>query len=237
MQRFESFGEFRQQEKETKKDIILGAAIRVFSEKSVQRTSLREIAQEAGISHPNIYHYFRDKQTLFVDAFLVGAQELMQRMESSVHLSSQRDPLAAAADTIISYLQENEYYFMMMTQFILEGQLSPDCVHRLNEAMKSVLSRIDSVLQNAGATNNVRYLSHTFFACINGILITYRNYPGRDSQEIDQHMRTLASIFLQLLKDGILTGNYKAHLPSEIRETGSAKDPSDSGAASPGQKL
>jgi AcrR family transcriptional regulator len=165
------------------------------------------------MSHPNIYHYFKDKQTLFVDAFLFGAQELMQRMEDSVRLNADQDPLAAAAETIISYLQENEHYFMMMTQFILEGELSPDCVHRLNQAMKSVLTNIDSVLRMAGATDNVRYLSHTFFACINGILITYRNYPGRDSQEVDRHMRTLASLLIQLLKDGILTGNYNALIP------------------------
>ena len=209
-----TFAGFKEREKEAKKQIILQAAIRVFSEKSLQSASLREIAEQAGISHANIYRYFQDKQSLFVEAFLLGAEELTAKMERIIQSPPSRDLLQATAETLIDYLNENEHYFVMMTQFMLEGGLSPESVHSLNAAMKSFLDRIETIAQMAGGHRNARYLAHTFFACLNGILITFHNYPGRSKQELDRHMKTLSHVFIQMFEDGMSTGNYNLHIPA-----------------------
>jgi len=41
----------------------------VFSEKPLQKVSMREIAINAGISHASIYRYFHDKNELFLEVF------------------------------------------------------------------------------------------------------------------------------------------------------------------------
>ncbi|MBA1393979.1 TetR/AcrR family transcriptional regulator, partial [Lactobacillus sp. XV13L] len=49
----------------TAKEKIIDAARKLFSEKGVKDTSIRDIAKEAGYSHTMIYSYFDSKQELF----------------------------------------------------------------------------------------------------------------------------------------------------------------------------
>jgi TetR/AcrR family transcriptional repressor of mexJK operon len=44
---------------------IIGAAARVFAQKGYTEATTKDIARAAGITHAAIYHYFRDKRTLF----------------------------------------------------------------------------------------------------------------------------------------------------------------------------
>ncbi len=207
-----TFADLKEQEKEAKRKVLLQAAIHVFSEKSLQKASLREIADAAGISHASIYRYFADKQALFVEAFLLGAKELEEKLEKLINTPPAHDLLQRTAATIIDYLNEHDHYFMMMTQFMLEGGLSAKSVRRLNQAMKSFLDKIETIVRLSGGHSNARYLAHTFFACLNGILITFHNYPGRSSKELHKHMKTLSLVFIQMFLDGLETGNYNQHL-------------------------
>lgn len=53
------------QKKENNKEIIFREAARLFSEKGFERTSMRMIAEAAGVSKPAIYYYFSNKDSLF----------------------------------------------------------------------------------------------------------------------------------------------------------------------------
>ncbi|MGO9016789.1 MAG: TetR family transcriptional regulator [Syntrophobacteraceae bacterium] len=53
--------------KDRKKQEILKAAIRVFSEKGYRKIKVRDITSSLGISTGTFYIYFKDKQELFVD--------------------------------------------------------------------------------------------------------------------------------------------------------------------------
>lgn len=44
---------------------ILDAALALFSHRGYRATSIREIAERAGVSTGNVYHHFRDKDTIF----------------------------------------------------------------------------------------------------------------------------------------------------------------------------
>jgi AcrR family transcriptional regulator len=45
--------------------VILEAALQLFSKHGYRATSIREIAEEAGISTGNVYHHYPDKETLY----------------------------------------------------------------------------------------------------------------------------------------------------------------------------
>ncbi len=53
--------------KDRKKQEILKAAIRIFSEKGYRKIKVRDITSSLGISTGTFYIYFKDKQALFVD--------------------------------------------------------------------------------------------------------------------------------------------------------------------------
>lgn len=207
-----TFAQHKEQEREAKKGIIIRAAILVFSEKSLHETSLRDIAEAASISHATIYRYFEDKQSLFVEAFTQGIEELIDRLESVLDSQPRASLLEALAETFTGYLLDHEHYFAMMTQFMLDGGLSADSVARLNTSMKAFLDTLEKGVRMAGGEGSPRYLAHSFFASLNGILITFHNYPGRSREELTEHTKTLTLIYTQMFRDGLLSGNYQRHI-------------------------
>lgn len=50
-----------------KRDEILDAALNLFAQKGYDRTSVREIARQAGLSQAGLLHYFSTKEELFLE--------------------------------------------------------------------------------------------------------------------------------------------------------------------------
>lgn len=117
-----------------------------------------------------------------MEAFLRGTTPLLDQFAG--HIAKNRKPrLEEAADIFIAYLTENEQYFKMMTHFMLEGTLHEGLLDTLDAIERSMLDRFDVLFRKAGAKEDVRLVSHCFFAALNGILITFRRHPGRSDEE------------------------------------------------------
>lgn len=181
-----TLGTLREREREARRDIIVAAAERVFAQKPFDTVSIRDIAREAGISHALIYRYFPDQRALFVEAFLKGAEKLERLIDKSAPAG-----IEAIAETYLRFLMDNDQYFRMMTHFMLDGTLSGEQLERLNVTERMVLNRLERVF---GSSKNARKLSHAFFAAMNGVLISFRNYPGRSREEVTAHMIDLGRI-------------------------------------------
>ena len=55
----------REEKSERSRRLVLDAALRLFSHQGFRGTSVREIAETAGVSIGNVYHHFPDKETIF----------------------------------------------------------------------------------------------------------------------------------------------------------------------------
>lgn len=196
-----TFSRLKEQEKNARRDVIVDAAQRVFAVKPFNKVSIRDVAREAGISHASIYRYFPDQQTLFVEAFLRGAKEIVQVLDDIVQSIEEGD-VEKVTEEFISYMIANDQYFRMMTHFMLDGSLSVDMVEKLNAAERLLFAEFDKLFWKMAATGekDVRLISHAFFAALNGVLITFRNYPGRDREEVTRHMRRIAGIIANKFK-------------------------------------
>ncbi len=51
------------------------------------------------------------------------------------------------ACTFIDYLVENDQYFRMMTHFMLDGDLSPVSIEKLNKMERALLDRFDNMFK------------------------------------------------------------------------------------------
>ena len=189
-----SFGQLREQEREARREIIIAAAERVFSEKPFNRVSIRDIAREAGISHPLIYRYFPDQRSLFVEAFLRGAGRLLDMIDAAG-----KKGIESIAETYLAFLIDNDRYFRMMTHFMLDGSLGEEQIGRLNAMERTLLDRLDVFFGAKAPRGEARKLSHAFFAAMNGVLISFRNYPGRSRDEVTAHMLDLGRIIARNL--------------------------------------
>jgi AcrR family transcriptional regulator len=70
---------------------ILAAAVKEFTEKGYGGARIEEIAERANVNKRMLYHYFGDKEALYL-AVLEGAYVSIRTAEGKLHLSS-RDPL------------------------------------------------------------------------------------------------------------------------------------------------
>ena len=55
----------QEERSEKSRQQILDAALRLFSHRGYGATSVRDVAEEAGLSKGNVYHHFPDKETIF----------------------------------------------------------------------------------------------------------------------------------------------------------------------------
>jgi len=195
-----TFTTMKKQERKARQDIIISAAERVFSNKPFAEVSIRDIAKEAGISHASIYRYFPDQQSLFVEAFLKGSENIIQFLGALVN-EKKAVSIEKVTEKFLNYLIENDQYFRMMTHFMLDGSLSGELVERLNTAERLLLDNMDRLFIKMKAKGNVRMLSHAYFAAMNGVLITFRNYPGRSREEVISHMMKLGQIIALKFKE------------------------------------
>ncbi|HPC86191.1 MAG TPA: TetR/AcrR family transcriptional regulator [Smithellaceae bacterium] len=188
-----TFAHVKSEAKQARQAVIIEAAERVFAVKPFNKVSIRDIAREAGISHASIYRYFPDQQSLFVEAFLQGAGEIGDTLAKLIE-SAETPEILKISNVYVTYLMDNDQYFRMMTHFMLDGSLSAEKIEKLNAAERRIFDQFDRMFQKMKKPEPVRPLSHAFFAALNGVLITFRNYPGRSSKAVRQHMLNIAGV-------------------------------------------
>jgi len=84
---------------------------------------------------------------------------------------------------------------------MLDGSLSTELIERLNTSERLLLDHMDRIFIKMNSKGNIRMLSHAYFAAMNGVLITFRNYPGRSRDEVISHMRKLGQIIALKFKE------------------------------------
>ncbi len=72
--------------REMKIDLILDAALVVFSEKGFHETRLEDIAKEAGFSKASLYNYYKDKEMIFLSLGIREYERLDERMKNDPFL-------------------------------------------------------------------------------------------------------------------------------------------------------
>lgn len=198
----------KEQERETRRSIIVDAAERVFATTPFKKVNMRDIAREAGISPASIYRYFPDQQALFVHALVREFQKISEAIDAFAKVEIP-DSLEIGAAGFLDYLIERDQYFRMMTNFILDADLNPDLLDQINTVVRTSLEKVDVLFERLGA-KEPRLLSHAFFAALNGILITFHNYPGRSREEVRNHMQHLGRIIASMFRAGMQSDYSKA---------------------------
>jgi AcrR family transcriptional regulator len=197
-----TLSKLRESERETRRNLILDAAIRLFAAKHCNQVGMRDIASEVGISPASIYRYFSDRDDLFLEVLVRESRA----MEQFLHRLKKREAnfsIEETADNFVAYLLEHESFFQMMIHFMIDGGMREDAIERFNTAESQLLDIFDEMFKDIGARQNVRLISHAFFAALNGIFITFRNYPVRNAEETKKHVHRLATIMAEIFRKGV----------------------------------
>jgi AcrR family transcriptional regulator len=182
-----SLEKLRRDEREKRREIILLAAQELFSKHGIAGVNMRDIAREAGVSVGFIYRYFAGQTDIFLELLEAGVGELGSRIDADIEVEDGR-ALHRLARTYIGYLHEN----MMFYQMMLEGKLSVEATERVNLVLRQIIDRVEVIFRRGAGEGNPRILAHSFFATLNGVMISFVNYPGRTPEETRRHTLLLA---------------------------------------------
>ncbi|RST14868.1 TetR/AcrR family transcriptional regulator [Streptomyces sp. WAC05374] len=161
---------------EQTRTLILETALRLFQERGYDRTTMRAIAQEAGVSVGNAYYYFSSKEHL-VQGFY---DRLAAEHEAAVRpvLSGDRDLAVRIRDSMLVWLDVAEQYHPFATQFFKnaadpESPLSPFSAESVaaREAAISIHERVLSGSDTKTAPELAELLPHLMWLMHMGLVL------------------------------------------------------------------
>jgi AcrR family transcriptional regulator len=197
-----TFDDLKEKGRETRREFILEAALKLFSERGFLSVTVREIAKEAGVSPGTIYRYYENIDDLFLDLFFKWAKEELDIIEAE-RRSKNGCSVKRLCEIHVGYLNDNISFYQMMSHFMTGGgTLSAEATEKLNPMMRDFMDIIEEIVKEAGLTGDTRLISHTLFSALNGIMISYARYPGRSLDEIRRHTMRLAGVVADQFESG-----------------------------------
>jgi AcrR family transcriptional regulator len=197
MNKNNTLSKLKAKERKLRQQIIIDAAREVFGQKTYDKASMAEIAKAAGIAKSSIYTYFKSQEELYAKIAYMDACHFIEDLQGCIQQASMDQPIMDPAGEnyvkicvthFLAYYIDHTAQWRMITHFALHGNKAMTAVDQLNEIGRKLMDLFESVFKNLGCDQEARLLAHTLFACLSGILIAFRNYPGRTETERIAHM-------------------------------------------------
>jgi len=110
----------RKKEKEIAQRILL-AAVKVFDRYGLRKTTMRDIAESAGMSKSSLYYYFKSKRDILSSVIKQESATLTEKLRLAVHQDiTPQEKLRAYVTVRMRLLFELSVYYTSLTEAYLE---------------------------------------------------------------------------------------------------------------------
>lgn len=200
--------ERKEREKERRRQQIIVAAKRVFSEKGYNRSTIEDIAKEAELSPGTLYLYFKNKEELFASLSLRILQYLLIRLKE-VRVNTENN--APKKIDQLNRVLLDVYAFdpdALINLFHLQSSetlknLSPPLLEELNELTRKALKALGKIFE-CGIRNGVFkdeispiVLADILWSTFSGVILweTSKNVIDQNKDFLEQTLATAFEIF------------------------------------------
>ncbi|MCB2149214.1 MAG: TetR/AcrR family transcriptional regulator, partial [Deltaproteobacteria bacterium] len=187
-------------------------AMDLFGHKDFHNIGMRDIAKRAGISAAAIYRYFPSRDDVFVEALVRHMKVVEDLFEEKVKEGN--TSLEELALGSVDYMLKNESVFQMMGHFMITGQIQPKALDRYNAMQRRFLDILERINNQTDVGMNNRLVTHAIYASITGVVMAFKNYPGRSPEEIRRHIYRLVQIVSSVFSTGKIPENLQ-NLPGQ----------------------
>tara|TARA_A100001011_G_scaffold400793_1_gene518938 strand:+ start:5290 stop:5871 length:582 start_codon:yes stop_codon:yes gene_type:complete len=73
----------KQEERDARKKRIIAAALTVFDRLGIEKTTIGEIAEEAGFGKATLYYYYPSKDDVYIEIMITGWKSLWEEIEEA----------------------------------------------------------------------------------------------------------------------------------------------------------
>ncbi len=173
--------ERKEREKERRRQQIMVAAKRVFSNKGFNKATMEDIAQEAELSPGTLYLYFKNKEELYASLSLRILQYLLIRVE---HVNEEKDSgpeekLKSLVDAMYDVYEFDP--LIIINMFHLQSSetlknLSPQLMEEIKLLSRKSLGSIAQIFKEGVETGifidkHPVALADTFWALFSGVVL------------------------------------------------------------------
>jgi len=196
--------ERKEREKERRRQQIMVAAKRVFSEKGFNKATMEDIAQEAELSPGTLYLYFKNKEELYASLSLRILQYLLLRVE---HVIEEKGADTEAKIKLLMDAMYDVYEFdplIIINMFHLQSSetlknLSPELLAEIKALSRKSLGSIakifkDGVDDGLFIDHHPVALADTFWSLFSGVVLWLTSKKLIDKEK-DYLKETLALAF------------------------------------------
>lgn len=177
--------EANQRIKDERRDAIFKAALQIFARKGLAAARISDIAAAAGLSYGLVYHYFRDKEELFV--------ELVQRavgggvMVTQAALDADGPPLErlhALCEEMVEGIRDDPEYTLIVIQAIAQESLPKETRETIGRLSQQTYANVADLIRQCQVAGQVvngdpRELTDLYFAVIQGLALSRQSRPLR----------------------------------------------------------
>lgn len=166
--------ERKEREKQELKDLILSGARKLFLEKGIQQTTMRNIAEAINYSPGTIYVYFKDKNDILHAIHQEGFKQLGGQFATLFSVADPLERLKAMGRVYIRFALDNpEMYSLMFIQEAPIDFLDETCDEEWTEG-KATFNVLQSTVGECVASgrfagHNVEHLSYLVWSIVHGL--------------------------------------------------------------------
>lgn len=180
---------------EKRQEMILDAALEMFSRQGYEKCDVEEIASYAGIGKGTIYRHFPSKENLFVSVIDRGYAKLDEQMKKMDEFVSQSEDLGDSLEELITneltlyvdfFIDNPEYYRILMIE-------RPEVRMTLDEeTLKGHLTHIAKMVDRIKegirtgflADLNASFMAYSYLA-LAGVIVERKLYSKRNTVNKD----------------------------------------------------
>ena len=190
-----------------KRRLILDAAVRVFATRGYHTSRVSDIAEEAGIAHGLLYHYFSSKEEVLETVFRENWSELLRafaRIEASE--ATPLEQLAAIAKILLRAWRERPDLVRVMVREVARSPQLQGQVDEIREGFQLIQRVIERGQADGSFRDDVdpRLASWIFYGGLEEILTGWvlAQLPDGD-EEVARAERTVVALLCGgLTRDG-----------------------------------
>ena len=189
----EQFEEIR----ETKKALIMDAAMELFANEGYHPSSVSKIAKKAGISKGLLYNYFESKEDLLLTIMINGLEEMMAVFDPNNDGVLTEEEMSNFISDIFTMLKEKQAYWKLYYAVFFQPKVSELLESKFVELYSKMMKMLVDYYQSHGS-NNPEQEALLFGVLLDGMAFNY--IMSQDLFPIESLIETVKEKFCYLKK-------------------------------------
>jgi len=185
-----------EEEQNRRRKEIFNASVHLFLEKGFTETSMREIADAAGIGKSTLYYYFKSKDEILISYFINEISKITVHAEEIVEQNlSIAEKLRNIMRMHLTYLTANKKVFLKLTT---ETQrLSLESQEKIQVKRHAYQDLLQSLIEEGIQTGEFRSVNPLFAARSISTLLSLAIFTSRPTGTPEEMMADALDIFFK----------------------------------------